>query len=417
MNLPKDDIRIGLLAYLIKDIALPNHHIKFDVESFVVEEQLAGDIVKHISSRPLSKGSYTLIKVYKPWGVDTLSLLKNTSRKLKIKHLALRPLGLKDSRAIATQHILVKQAISDRKLKNYNMKLIGYIGFEHLSLIYHINKFSIKVYVKDDPSLLYEYLNQCSIVIPNFYGYQRFGSFRMNNHLIGYYIIKRRFKDAIISLLIDSDKYEPKNLSEWREDLANNLNFNSALKEIPHGLMEERIVLNHLVSHPGDYIGAIRKLPIRIRRFYLEAFQSFIFNLFLSKRIMLDLPIISSVAGDYIYMRNMITRSDGKTNISPLIPLVGYGYKQSKGPQGRLEAQILNALEIKPREFYIKELPEISLKGGFRYASQKIYHLSMTFSKDNTNIIIFNVVLDKGCYATMLLRELLKPRDPRGQGY
>ena len=58
----------------------------------------------------------------------------------------------------------------------------------------------------------------------------------------------------------------------------------------------------------------------------------------------------------------------------------------------------------------IKELQETSIEGGFRNAS-----LSCTDYSLNDNIVSFT--LSRGSFATILLREIMKPEEPLLAGF
>jgi tRNA pseudouridine13 synthase len=65
------------------------------------------------------------------------------------------------------------------------------------------------------------------------------------------------------------------------------------------------------------------------------------------------------------------------------------------------------------KDFYIKELQEVSVEGGFRQASM----LCKEFSYSLNDFLETKFVLNKGSYATILLRELMKPNDPIKAGF
>jgi tRNA pseudouridine13 synthase len=66
---------------------------------------------------------------------------------------------------------------------------------------------------------------------------------------------------------------------------------------------------------------------------------------------------------------------------------------------------------ISPRDFYLKEMQELSVEGGFR----QLPLLVNDFSYSDNLLISFNIPI--GSYATILLRELMKPIDPIKSGF
>ena len=88
---------------------------------------------------------------------------------------------------------------------------------------------------------------------------------------------------------------------------------------------------------------------------------------------------------------------------------MGYSYYKKT----RFDSQISHILkqeEISPKDFFIKEMQEVSNEGGFRQAA---IHCS-DFSSIG-NIVEFS--LSRGSFATILLREIIKPKDPIVSGF
>ena len=84
------------------------------------------------------------------------------------------------------------------------------------------------------------------------------------------------------------------------------------------------------------------------------------------------------------------------------IPLVGHSYYK----KSRFDYYIKKILEeelLTPKDFFIKDFQEISIEGGFRNASINYLNFGI-----NENMIKFQ--LSRGSYATIVLREILKPK-------
>ena len=414
MKIPVDDLKIGLLTYYLKCRGLPKHKIRTKKDDFLVSEILDDELLHNITHKYGDANDYyTLLKMPKPWGISTIDLLIKLSRRFNIKRSIMIPLGLKDSRAMGYQYILIRGKLERGK----NPYVSGYINRRKV-----IGKPSFKNYFMviihyDDASLIdlfYNDIKNEEVIVPNFFGYQRFGEPRLINHIVGKYIVERKFDDAVLAFLTLTSENEKQNYAWWRKELRDTLKFKELLKEIPKGLYYERKVLESLVNK-GDYIRALRSLPISIRKMFTMAYQSYIFNLILSERIKLGISIKQAIDGDYVLRGGSIEIYTGRGDRNiPLIPLIGYAYKPSKGLQGEIERKILSELDIKPKDFYIKEMPEISIKGGFREVVQNIHFLSIIILKGRMEV---SAILDKGCYMTILLREILKPQAPIKQGY
>ena len=120
--------------------------------------------------------------------------------------------------------------------------------------------------------------------------------------------------------------------------------------------------------------------------------------------------LFSPQQGDVCYDKNGII---GKFSNDPSqrlsIPFIGYSYYKKTRFDYHI-SKILEYEEISPKDFFIKDMQEISNEGGFRNSS-----INCTDIKVNENIIDFT--LSRGSFATMVLREIMKPKDPILAGF
>jgi tRNA pseudouridine13 synthase len=91
--------------------------------------------------------------------------------------------------------------------------------------------------------------------------------------------------------------------------------------------------------------------------------------------------------------------------------LAGYSLRNR---DGRFEKELLKIMMeegLSPKDFYIKELQELSAEGGFRQLPLMVS--GFRFNQNNE----FKFMLPVGAYATTLLRELIKPINPIKAGF
>ncbi len=141
-------------------------------------------------------------------------------------------------------------------------------------------------------------------------------------------------------------------------------------------------MLRHLAKKPDDYVGAFRRLPIKLRELFPQAYQSYLFNKFLSRRIACGLSLVRAEVGDYVVnversglpmlTMHKIASVEALTEINKAIeagkmrlaiPLIGFKQRTSLGVQGEIEKQILEEEAISQEGFKIPAVPEISAKG------------------------------------------------------
>ena len=78
--------------------------------------------------------------------------------------------------------------------------------------------------------------------------------------------------------------------------------------------------------------------------------------------------------------------------------------------------RVLEEQDVTPRSFYVKSLDEVSVSGGFRPACLPVRQLSAASSGEEDSVVL-QMFLPKGSYATVVLREVMKPSDPYAAGF
>jgi len=82
------------------------------------------------------------------------------------------------------------------------------------------------------------------------------------------------------------------------------------------------------VQH-GDAIKAIRAIPLSLRRFFVQAFQSFVFNCTISQAFEYGEELFCPKEGDVCFdKKNNLGRYQNDPEQRLAIPLVGYSYSK-----------------------------------------------------------------------------------------
>jgi len=277
--------------------------------------------------------------------------------------------------------------------------------------------------------------------IPNFFGHQRFGTTRPITHLVGKAIVKRDFEEAALLFLAQPSAHEHPSSRRARRELQSKRDFKQALQDFPKQLRYERLMLSHLVKKPEDFVGAFKRLPIRLQQLFVQAYQSYLFNRFLSERIRSGFALNRAEVGDYVVCversglpmiktgRMTGTDTIAETNESIrtgrmriAMPLVGIKQRLSQGNMGQIEKQVLEAEDIKTEDFEIDAIPEISGRGELRTVTAPIENFKLrgvSAAPDNLkeHQVELEFMLLRGSYATVLLREIMKPCNPISAGF
>lgn len=397
---PNLDRLIGISTYCTKTEGTGGK-IKSSSEQFFVSEILREKSLDKISS----SGSYTVYKLKKQ-GIDTSHALSDIFTKYGLR---LKALGLKDANATTEQYVcdMTTGRSTDTLVTNrYTLEKIGLVQKPLTKKDMVGNHFTIKI---EDANFSKVSQFEDHGKILNFFGYQRFGSKRPVSHLIGKAILQKNFDHAVENLLSFTSEYDLPHNNKIREMLKDKSNYSKVFDQVPPQMDIERIVLDEMINH-GDALKALRAIPIQLRRFFVEAFQSFVYNQTVSRAYEFGEDLMQPQQGDVCFDKDDNLgryQNDPKQRLA--VPLVGYSYSK-KNRFDSFISQILVEQQITPKEFFVKEMQEASEEGGFRQAV-------MSCNDFTINEPYVGFTLSRGSYATILLREIIKPSDPVAAGF
>lgn len=224
-----------------------------------------------------------------------------------------------------------------------------------------------------------------------------------------------------------------------RERLRDTRDFKGALEYFPSQLRFERVMLGYLAEKPSDFFGAFLRLPTRLQQLFVQAHQSFLFNRFLSERLKRGFAVDRAEVGDFVVgversglpltkMPKMATPANepsvnaqvkaGKMRVA--LPIVGLKPRLSLGVMGEIEAEILKKEGIELGKVRGNPLSMAGGAGGLRTAVAPVAefesHVSAGPDGDECEAEL-SFFLQRGSYATVLLREIMKPADPLSAGF
>jgi tRNA pseudouridine13 synthase len=458
LPVPKIDKFLGIEVYATETTGVGGV-IRKSVDDFVVEEVLVdgskAKIEKAVENRVLgastSKQRYLLcVLVKRNW--DTFIALRNIAKQLDISQRQVQIAGIKDAKAVTAQHITVENCsiedVSKLNVKDIEVSAVGYVR-DALSPYYLLgNNFTIRIKaIKRSESTIEKRITETARAldaiggIPNFFGHQRFGTTRAITHLVGKAIVEGDFEEAAMLFLAKPSVHEHPSSRKARTELQSTRNFKQALQNFPKQLRYERLMLIHLVEKPDDFVGAFRRLPIKLQPLFVQAYQSYLFNRFLSERIKNGFSLNKAEVGDYVVnversglpMFNT-ARVAGAENLSEAnklikagrmriaLPLIGIKQRLSQGAMRQIERQVLKEESVKPENFKVDAVPRISRRGGLRaivtpVKNFKLHGVSACAANQRKRQADLSFMLLRGSYATVLLREIMKPSNPIKAGF
>ncbi len=420
-----DETKIGMLYYL-SDAEGTGGRIKVFPEDFSVAE---------ISRGPPEdpEGKFTIAKVTSTnW--ETNRMVRLLSRSLGISREKISFAGTKDKRAVTSQ--LMSFECTPDGLRSVGLKDLEISDIYRSKRPIKIgdltgNRFSIRVrepemQIEEIPGTLDSVISDVRDAggFPNYFGVQRFGVVRPVTHLVGERLVRGDTEGAVRMYLSAPSEFENEEVSAAREELAHRNDWNSLIRIMPESMGFEKSMVGHLIESPGDWTGAIETLPNNLQMMLVHAYQSYLFNMMLSKRMEAGLPLNLPAAGDVVIpvsadgtpdhdhpvcatSKNLDLVSaqvrSGRAFVS--ITLFGSDSITQEGEMGEIESSVLEAEELKASDFIIPGLPRCSSKGSRREIMCPVKEIGYTMGQDFYDV---EFSLPKGNYATTLMREFMK---------
>lgn len=279
--------------------------------------------------------------------------------------------GNKDKRAVTYQRMSVKcnfinlleidlknVSVMDIKRSNKSINLGELIG----------NKFTIRVKKikesQENESLSKRNKNELmnfsekKVFYLNYFGMQRFGKSK-NNHLVGELIHHNKIEEALELILFTY--FNSRNEKDILIDLYKNKKYTGLIKLIPYSCFMERKII-FLLSKDTQNI--LKKLPRESLMLYLHSYQSYIFNEELNKLI------------DKKEVKVYLKKDDNYF--------------------------LSDTYELKDAYLQLIKLNSKLAKGGYRKVLECANEFSISEEEDS---FLVEFILERGCYATMFLRE------------
>jgi len=379
---------------------------------------------------PSGEGPNTWIWIEKN-GRTTLDVVLDIARELKINRKQMGFAGMKDKRALTRQWICISnktpEEIQRLEDKLHNVKIINIVPHQKKLRMGQLigNKFRLMVRGVGDTELAAQeatkILNELEKRgVPNYYGFQRFGKDRPNTHLVGKALIKGGVKDAVDRYIGHPYDTEPQHIQEARR-LYDQGKLEESLESMPSGMRYEKMMLRTLIKEKNkrgelvenSYIKALLSLPKPLSRMFVHAYQSYLFNRAVSERS--KLGIDQYVEGDILidneehliheFFPEEINQKIKNFQAHPSSPLYGSKVPLAGGKLGEMEQKILDEENLKLEDFEVPSMPKLGSHGIRRAMRFKIWDVDAEATEEG---VLLSFSIPKGCYATSVLREVMK---------
>jgi tRNA pseudouridine13 synthase len=399
------------LPYLTADLPGIGGEIKRFNEDFIVEE-----LPRYAAS---GDGTHTYFVIEKS-GTTTLSAIQLIARALGRAPHEVGYAGMKDAHGVTRQTLSIEHVPPERvaALELRNIRVLSVTRHTNKIKLGHLagNRFEIFVRGAEPGSLpaaraIVERL--ASRGAPNYFGPQRFGA-RGDNALVGAAVLREDYAEAIAIVLGRPMEHERNDIRQARR-LFDEGQFKEAADAWPRAIADQAKLARVYAACGGDARKAWRAVNHSLRKLYLSALQSDLFNQVLAQRIgALDLVEV----GDFAYKHEngacfRVTDAEADRprcasfEISPTGPIFGRRMSRAEGRPGQLEDEVLRDSGLPEDSFQSREAGK--LDGGRRPLRVPLGEPGVTEGEDDHGPFLkFRFALPSGAYATSVMRELCK---------
>lgn len=393
--------------FLTADIPGTGGTIKDSPGDFVVTE-----IPSYL---PCGSGEHLYLTIEKR-GLTTLEAVRRVAVALKVPEREVGYAGLKDAVGVTTQTISLPRVRPDAALA------LRLEGLTPLDAAFHTNKlkpghlkgnrFRITVRgvaagAERIAAAVLDILAERGV--PNYFGSQRYGA-QGNSHQIGRAMLQGEWRRAVDCLIGSPDAVRDE---AWRGAIAayRQGDLAGALRLMPRGCRTEREVLQRLVARPDQWEKAFAAVHPRLKKLYLSAFQSFLFDRVVAARLdRLDRVMTGDLAWKHsngaCFLVADAAEEQPRTErfeISPSGPMFGPRMTLPAGEPLAIETAVLAAEGVSDE-----------LTGGsavFRLEGERRplrVPLGEPSFEVDSGVLMLSFSLPRGSYATSVVREITK---------
>jgi tRNA pseudouridine13 synthase len=399
------------LPFLTADVAGIGGVIKQRPEDFFVQEIALYE--------PSGAGEHVYTEIEKV-GISTFEAVDRLARGLNVDPRGIGYAGMKDAAAITRQIFSISGTTETAVMESQipGLRVLWAARHGNKLRLGHLkaNRFAIKIREVNPTDVvrigpLVKRLTERGM--PNYFGQQRFGR-RGDNHLLGAALI-RGDDLGVLKLLLGTPN--PK-LDDPRQRIARESfdkgQYEAAMKHWPRSSGMERRILARFIKTERP-AAAVRAVEERIRRLWISALQSEIFNQVVARRIeslgtLFDGDLAEKHENGAAFRVESAEVEQPRADafeISPTGPLVGYRMTLPGGKPLEIENEIFSAHGLKPEDFRLEGRHKI--KGARRSLRVRPEDVEVSSGADEHGpYITAAFTLPAGSFATMFLRELTK---------
>jgi tRNA pseudouridine13 synthase len=399
------------LPYLTGDVPGIGGLLKERPEDFFVQEIPLYE--------PGGVGEHVYFEIEKI-GLTTFDAIDRIAAELGVSGRDIGYAGMKDANAVTRQIFSIAGVTESAVMDLHIPKMRPLWAARHGNKLRlgHLkgNRFAVKIrqvnpaeVVKVAP--LIERLEK--IGMPNYFGEQRFGR-RGNNHLLGAALLSGNDAEVLHLLLGSPDLKIDDPRQRAARETFDYKKYADSMKLWPRSSGMERRILARLIK-TNNPTAAVRAVDDRIRRLWISALQSELFNQVVAKRIESLNKLFDGDLAEKHENGAVFRVEDAKIeqprcdafDISPTGPLTGYRMTMPAGYPLQVEQEVFASHGIEPGDFRVAG--RLKVKGARRSLRVRPADIELAAGvDDHGGHITLAFSLPAGSFATVFLREVMK---------
>ena len=366
---------------------------------------------------PTDRGDHTIVQIEKR-GTSTFDALLFLSKTCKVSERVIGYAGLKDARAVARQYISLPKVPPARALqaRHRKFRVLSARRNEKPLRIGQLrgNRFTIRIRGADLGQVeaardVLETL--CRRGMPNTYGGQRYGT-RLDGHLLGRAIVLEDWREFVDQLLGRPSPREMNPQMVAARAAYDRGDLQAAFDLFPLKHRSEMKASGVLLrgGSPRDAFDALGGGP---RRIWVSAWQSYLFNRVLDRRLRDDtadrllegdIAWLHESSASYPVHDEAAERGRARTlRASPTGPLLGYAPRLPGGAPGEIEAAVMASESAEPEDFLARHCRARGLRRPLRVPVEEA-----SLAVENDGAVTVRFFLPPGAYATVALDHLMR---------
>ncbi len=372
--------------------------------------------VVELTNRVASDGPFAFYRLTKR-SLGTLEALRIIARRWKIPPERISYGGLKDRHALTQQFVTIEQGPRESlDTKGIRLEYLGQTDRPFGPKDIEANLF--KIAIRDLTNRGAQAAVGCLRVIQqdgvaNYFDEQRFGSVGQSGEFVAQAWIRGDYERALWLAIADPHPHDRPGQRREKSILRENWgNWEACLRHLQS--LQLRQVVGFLMRHSRDFKRALTKIDPLLRRLYLSAFQSFLWNRmlvrFLKRRLAAENLISIRLAKEQVLFYRHLDSAARQQVFSEKLPLPSSRLHNLDAATEELIAEVLQPLGLQRQQLRLRYPRDTFFSLTWRPVIFMPSDLNFGIHRDelypNRKKLILRFRLPPGAYATILVKRL-----------